>query len=141
MQLFIEFLREQWILWTALAAVAVLYSVNEAFSKARGPKILSAGQLTALMNSENAIVFDLRANNKYIDGHIIGAQMMTESDVSADKLKKFADKNIILVCENGVKSLTQARKCQAQGVANLNVLEGGMQGWRGAGMPVVKGKN
>jgi rhodanese-related sulfurtransferase len=141
MQLFIEFLREQWVLWTALAAVAVIYTVTEAMSKARGPKILSALQLTSMMNNENAIVIDMRANNKYIDGHIIGAQLMAESEISADKLKKFQDKNIVFVCENGVKSLMTARKCQSLGIAQLHVLEGGMQGWRGAGMPVIKGKS
>ncbi|HFL3390151.1 TPA: rhodanese-like domain-containing protein, partial [Legionella pneumophila] len=60
-------------------------------------------------------------------------------DFEQQKMSKYKDKPIILVCARGLQSPTLAMKIRNQGYQPL-VLSGGIQAWQNADLPLVKGK-
>ena len=47
---------------------------------------------------------------------------------------------MVLVCKSGETASGAAKRLRKAGFANVNVLEGGVQAWQGADLPLVKGR-
>ena len=91
------------------------------------------------INHENAVIIDIRPIEVYRKGHIVGALSMIGQELRAhpEKLEKFKDKPIILICDTGEES----RKLAAifyQKYYDTFSLHGGMRSWMKADMPVIK---
>ena len=55
-------------------------------------------------------------------------------------LEKEKNKPIIVVCMAGVTASGVASKLVKQGFESVSLLQGGMNAWIGAGLPIVKSK-
>ncbi|EWH10668.1 rhodanese sulfur transferase [Catenovulum agarivorans DS-2] len=99
-------------------------------------------QLTLLVNREDATIVDIRPAAEYNKGHIAGALNITNDKIEGGKnaaLEKNKDKPIIVVCTAGLSAAKVATQlCQA-GYPKVNLLEGGMNAWLNANLPVAKG--
>ena len=90
------------------------------------------------INQDNALVIDLRPQKAFAQGKIVGSQRM-DADVVEGKAKALASKQpLVLVCENGHRSLTLARKIHASGCQNVSALRGGLRAWREANQPTLR---
>ena len=47
---------------------------------------------------------------------------------------------VVLVCKSGETASGAAKRLGKAGFANVNVLEGGIQAWQSADLPLVKGR-
>ena len=93
----ISFLLQNWSL-SGLFVILLIWLIFEE-SKAQGPgRQLSAQQVVALMNRDQAYLVDLREPGVYLNNHIIGANNIKKVDLSANtnQLPKSDDKKIIL---------------------------------------------
>ena len=52
-----------------------------------------------------------------------------------------ADAPIAVICKSGMRARRAAEMLHAAGASNVMVVDGGMDGWSGAGLPVVRGKS
>ena len=101
---------------------------------------VSAGEATQLINRRNAVVLDLRNADDFSKGHLPSARNLQFSELEA-KVGQFVKNKsnpVLLVCQDGQQSRKAQRMVKDAGFAEVHVLEGGVNAWQRAGMPVVK---
>lgn len=138
MELFFQFVSQEWYwfgLLSLLATVLMLYERRKA-----GPQV-SPAQLSLLMNNENAMVLDVRADKEFRKGHIVGAMNMPYAQLNdrIDQLDKHKERPLVLVCKMGTTTGSVAKRLRARGFEKVYRLNGGMMEWSASQMPVVKG--
>ncbi|MFN3323972.1 MAG: rhodanese-like domain-containing protein [Bryobacteraceae bacterium] len=81
-------------------------------------------------------IVDVREYPEFASGAIEGAQLAPLSTVEqyARTLDKSA--SLLLVCKSGRRATQAAEKLVSLGFEDVAVMEGGMEAWRAAGLPV-----
>lgn len=102
---------------------------------------LTPTQATLLINRENAQVIDVRGSDDYVGGHLPESRNipLEQLEERAGDLDKFKDTPLILVCQTGARSSGACKQLEKLGFNRVSNLEGGIAGWRSAGLPVKKG--
>ena len=136
MALFLEFLAEQWMLASALALCIFLFFQHES---RRGGPTLSPQQLINKVNSEQAVVVDLRDAKEFKTGHIVDAINIPHAKLSEKlgELESYRDKPLILVCKMGQHAGAAGKTLRAAGFDNVSRLNGGMMEWSNSQLPLV----
>ncbi|MFN8532248.1 MAG: rhodanese-like domain-containing protein [Dehalococcoidia bacterium] len=88
------------------------------------------------LQASGALILDVRSRGEYAGGHIAGAQNVPVDEIRRDVAKIPEAERIVFVCEMGGRSAYAAALAAASGRQNLANLDGGMQAWRDAGMPI-----
>jgi len=103
-------------------------------------KGLSPTEATIWMNRRKAAVLDLRPEDAFKAGHLPGAKHVSSNEIAAkiEKLKLDRKNPLILVCETGVSSRKAISEVQKLGFAEVGTLDGGVQAWQAAALPLVK---
>ena len=135
-----QFITNHWQLWLAFIAVLALILFYELRSQKAKVGELSPQAAVDLINNEDAIVVDLRDKESFKTGHIIDAINAAAEDFDQQKMNKYKNKTLILVCASGLQSPATAAKIRTQGYKPF-VLGGGISAWKNADMPLIKGKN
>lgn len=91
-----------------------------------------------MLNSNNAVVIDVREPHEYNAGHVPQAKLIPVATVFARKDELPRDKDIIFVCAVGQRSALACEMAAAAGLTRLYNLEGGTEAWIKAGLPVEK---
>jgi len=132
----IEFASNHYILVTVFVALAVLLAITEA---RKGGKSLSNRELTALVNSGEGVVLDVRAKKEFDAGHIVEALNIPHDKLVSrmSELEKHKAKTLVVVDAMGQHSGTVCRDLQKAGYQAAR-LTGGISNWRGDNLPVVK---
>lgn len=144
MEKFPQFVVNHWILVTAFVSTLVALSflfIMEALSRGfTGKNRLTPFQATRLINSEKAVVIDVRDASEYRKGHITSAVhiSLTELDKNIKYLEQYKHQPLIMVCSIGQKSRYLINKLRKQGYEKVYILMGGMRAWKNDNMPVVK---
>jgi rhodanese-related sulfurtransferase len=124
----------------ALSGVFVVLLALLIFSElSKGGKSLSSRELTALINSEQGIVVDVRAQKDFSAGHIAGALHVPYDKLASRiaELEKHKAKTLIVVDAMGQQAGAARRELKKAGY-NAAKLSGGIASWRGDNLPVVK---
>lgn len=140
MQQIEAFIINHWDLWLALIIILFLIFINERLTQKKRPPMLSAAGLVELMNQQDAVVVDIRDKELFHAGHIINAIRASAEDFETERMKQYQDKPIVLVCTKGLQAESLALTLRNKGYKNIMVLNGGMNTWSQASMPLVKGK-
>lgn len=107
---------------------------------ASGVANLSPTEAVLLINRSNAVVLDVREASEYAQGHIPDARHIPLAQLG-DRLKelaKYKEKPLLLHCQGGVRSAKACDLLVKQGFAKLYNLQGGLNAWQQAKLPVVK---
>lgn len=106
-------------------------------ARAGGPTIGTL-EATRLLNSREVQVVDCRTAAEFSAGSLSGARNLPVTDISrhAEELRK--DLPVLLVCEHGRRSSIASVKLRTAGVKEVFILDGGMEAWRAAGLPVSR---
>ncbi len=141
-QEFIAFLGRHPLLSLALVGLTLAIVWTEVSRLGQGFKTLKPGELTALVNRENALVVDIRALNDFQQGHISGSKnvLMSQFDPENKQLASAKALPGVVVCKSGLTASGAAKRLVKAGFEKVFVLDGGIEGWRGAGLPLVKGR-
>ncbi len=132
----IEFATNHYLLTSTLLALLVLLIVTEL---RRGGRSITSRELTALVNSEQGIVLDVRSHKDFAAGHIVGALNIPYEKVLGRiaELDKYKEKSIIVVDAMGQHAGSVGRDLNKAGFTAVR-LSGGVSGWRSDNLPVVK---
>jgi rhodanese-related sulfurtransferase len=138
----LQFMARHWGLSLALVLTLVLLFLEETKNKAGGFR-LSLSDTTNLINRDHAVLVDIRDTDPFRGGHIINALNFPHADIlnSLEKLKKYKDKPIIVIDDNGRQAAFIANKLIKQGFSKTYCLVGGLQTWLNAGLPLTKVSN
>jgi len=136
----VQFIINHWLLWAALILVIILLVYEETKRNVKGVQQVSPQQLTNLINRENAVVIDVREATSFEHGHIISAihVPLTKLEESIDKLNRYKNKPIILVCDIGQMSPKAGAILRNKGFEKIYYLSGGIAAWQRASLPMVK---
>ena len=126
----------------ALAGITLALLYNEIAGRLVGYRRLAPAQLTALINRDNALVVDLRPLADFDKGHIAGAKnvQMSQFDPENKLLAPAKALPVVLVCKGGESADGAAKRLRKAGFTHVGVLEGGIQAWQAADLPLVKGR-
>ena len=107
---------------------------------ASGVPNLSATEAVLLLNRDKPLVLDVRDAAEFAAGHIQGAKNIPVAEL-ANRLKeieKFKDKPVLVHCQKGMRAKSACNTLKAQQFSKLNNLQGGLDTWIEAKLPVVK---
>ena len=137
MEQFVEFATNHWMLVTALA-VAIMALVWDSGQKA-GPKV-STHEATALINSKNGLVLDIREKKDYNGGHIVDSVNISNAQLASriSELEKHKNDPIIDVCKTGQTASAASKTLKDNGFADVYRLSGGIMDWTNNNLPLVK---
>ncbi|UTW09608.1 rhodanese-like domain-containing protein [Pseudomonas benzenivorans] len=132
----IEFATTHYVLSGAFVVLLALLVFTELL---KGGKSLSSRELTALINTEQGVVLDVRAQKDYSAGHIAGALHIPHDKLTGrvGELEKHKAKTLIVVDAMGQHAGTASRELKKAGF-NAAKLSGGIASWRGDNLPLVK---
>jgi rhodanese-related sulfurtransferase len=137
-----EFLGNHLILSLAFIGALVALAVVEAQRFTRGYSALTPAGLTQLINRDNALLIDLSSQQDFEKGHIPGARLVAPSqfDPENKELAKARELPVAVVCRSGQASARAARRLKQAGFTRVYWLDGGVNGWQQAQMPLVRGR-
>ncbi len=130
------------LLSMALAGLTIAIVYTEIARLLRGYKSLRPAELTGLINRDNALVVDLSPSNEFEKGHIAGSRSVTPSQFDPENKLLTAAKSlpVVMVCRNGQASGDAAKRLKKAGFEQVYWLDGGVQAWQQAELPLVKGR-
>jgi len=107
------------------------------------PSPLAPDQLNAaLQRGETPVLLDVRTPLEYREIHLPGSHLvpLDQLDPAAMARKHGADTPCVLICRSGKRAGQAAEKLASAGMKNLQILEGGMLAWTGAGLSANRGE-
>ncbi len=114
---------------TILLSIVALYLIIRIFGvlSRLGIKQLSARELD---QKKGMAILDVRTNKEYEQGHIPGSVHVQLSEIG-DKVKKLKkDKELVVYCQNGSRSVWAIKRLMGMGYKNLYNLKGGYNAWK-----------
>ena len=127
-----------------LVVIAIVSGGMLAFTSFRvGGKgnALNPTQATLLINREDAQVIDVREPDEYVAGHLPESRNFPLARLGerAGELDKLKDSPILIVCQTGARSASACSQLAKLGFTKTHNLDGGINAWRTAGLPLKKG--
>ena len=86
-------------------------------------------------------IIDVREFSEYDSERVTGARLMPLSQFEKHVAEIDRTKPVYLMCRSGNRAKQAAEKLIAKGFADVRVIEGGMQAWSNANLPVIKGES
>ncbi|MGB0449239.1 MAG: rhodanese-like domain-containing protein [Porticoccaceae bacterium] len=135
---FFIFVSEQWLLISLLAALIAVFFLTE---QSKSGKSISTSELVRMMNSDDAVVVDVRSGAEFDSGHIHGAINIPHQKLASRiaELEKYREKTIVIADKIGQHSGAAGKKLSSEDF-NVRRLGGGISEWQGSSLPLVKGK-
>ncbi|MEO8332198.1 MAG: rhodanese-like domain-containing protein [Gallionella sp.] len=109
-------------------------------NRIRGIKEVDPVAALQLINHKNALVLDVREDDEYKAGHILGATLIPLGKLKGrvGELEKYRDRPIVVVCRSGSRSATACVTLGKQGFSQAHNLAGGVMAWQKANLPLEK---
>jgi rhodanese-related sulfurtransferase len=136
----VEFFKDN-ILLIGLALGSGMMLLLPSFKKgAGGVPNLSTAEAINLINRHHALVLDVRDDAEFASGHIVDAKHIPLAKLPErlNELNKYKDKPILVNCQRGMRSAKACDILRKAEFKQLNNLQGGLDAWLAAKLPIVK---
>ena len=87
------------------------------------------------LDAGEAILIDVRETAEYQRAHIAGALLVPLSTFDPRRIPQNGEK-VVIACAVGQRSANASAYLMGQGFTNLYNLQGGLNGWAAAGLPI-----
>lgn len=141
MSSFLEFVARHWWLVGLFVAAFVWLIIEESrHQNANGGTRQSPEAVVMMMNHDNAVTVDLRDANTFSAGHIASSINVPFAQIeqSMNKLIKYKQSPLILVCTMGQHSAQAVAKLKKKGFEKIFILAGGLNAWKKANLPLTQ---
>ena len=137
-----EFATNHALLVAITIGVVIALLATEAARLFRKYRAGSPAQLTQLINRENALVIDTGSLADFEAGHIVGARHIAPSQFDPENkdLAKVRDLPVAVYCKTGQASAQAAARLAKAGFGKVHWLDGGLNAWLAAELPVTKSR-
>ncbi len=107
---------------------------------AGGAANVSPNDAVLLINRSNAVVLDVRNDAEFASGHITDAKHIPVEQLEdrLAELRKYKDKPVLVNCQSGIRSAKACSILLKHEFSQVSNLEGGINAWVQAKLPVVK---
>ncbi len=105
-----------------------------------GAANLTPNEAVLLMNRANVLILDVRDEAEFTIGHITGAKHIPLADLDSrlKEIQKYKDKPVIVNCQSGMRSAKACNTLRKLEFKQLHNLQGGLNAWTQANLPLVK---
>jgi len=86
-----------------------------------------------------ALLLDVREPSEYAYSHVPGAINMPQADLASRLDELPHDRNIVVICQAGMRALRSAQFLRQVGFERVASLKGGIAEWHAAGRPLTHG--
>lgn len=124
------------------ATALLLVACSTSTQKESDRDVLRGAELSEMISSGQApAVIDVRSGYEYSKGHVPEAIHLPfwKAFTHADKLDLPHEQPVVVYCEHGPRAGIARLALKINGFENILYLEGHMNGWRKAGLPVQRG--
>jgi rhodanese-related sulfurtransferase len=98
---------------------------------------LSPVDVAARLKAGKAVLIDIRDPDEFARNHIAGAQSVPLATIEQAHLALDPEQDVIFTCRTGMRTGAYCEKLAARVVGEAFVLDGGVDGWSKAGLPVA----
>ena len=135
-----NFLFDEWPLSLALVFIIILIGRSYLEPIMSGVKSLKAPDAVRLMNGDDTIIVDVRLEKEFKEGHILDSIHIPVGALESriKELSNSKDSTVILNCQTGMRSKQAGGILKKHGFTNLYSIDGGMNAWISANLPVSK---
>lgn len=100
-------------------------------------------EVQSRITNKDALLIDTREDHEWERGHIPGATHLSKGLIERDieKLAPDLDKEIILYCGGGYRSVLAADSLKQMGYTNVRSMIGGWKAWLVRGLPIEGGEH
>lgn len=93
-------------------------------------------------NIGSGVLLDVRTPVEHGEIHIPGSRLMPLHELDPRKVAGWvpADGTCYVICRSGQRAVQAAEKLSAAGIPEVVILEGGVNAWDAAGLPVNRGR-
>ena len=143
MDLYFDFVTNHWMLFMALCVVTFLLIQDLIETALQKFETISPILAVAKMNTESAVVLDVREEVDYAKGHIENAINAPLAKINKDinNLEVYKNSPVVVVCQTGTRSTPACRTLTKKGFEKVFQLKGGMQSWEENKLPINMGSN
>ena len=124
------------------STLLLLLSLCAFISFAEQTATISQQELLTLMATpaSNTIVLDVRTPSEFAQGHIKGAINISHDQINNNLSKIIGYKNqtVVVHCRSGRRAVSAENALRAAGFSDLRHLDGDMNGWQAADLPLIK---
>lgn len=139
---FTEFALQNWLLFAAAFAILGMLIGTEALRRMRGIITVNAVEALRLINDQEAWIVDIRDSGEYKSGHIPQARNIPSATLKdrLGELAKAGDKPVLVYCRSGAAAQSACALLKKGGIANVRSLNGGLNAWQDANLPINRKK-
>ena len=107
---------------------------------ASGVANVSATEAVMLMSRSKPLILDVRDATEFAAGHIQGAKNIPMAELAGriKEIEKFKDKPVLVHCQRGMRAKSACSILRAQQFSQLSNLQGGLDTWVEAKLPLIK---
>jgi rhodanese-related sulfurtransferase len=107
---------------------------------ASGVANVSPTEAVLLMNRDKPLILDVRNADEFAAGHIQGAKHIPVTELAGriKEIEKFKAKPILVHCQKGMRAKAACAILRGQQFSQIHNLQGGLDSWIEAKMPLVK---
>lgn len=133
---FTDFLAEQWILVSILVVLVAVFLWLETH---KGGQALSFHEVTRMINSDQAVVLDVREKKEFESGHIVDSLNIAYPKLKdrLNELEKHKARTIVVVDKLGQHAGAAGKILKDHGFTVAR-LQGGISEWAGQNLPLVR---
>lgn len=95
---------------------------------AKGIKTISTNHLKDILNDKEKVFLDVRTTGEY---KLRNIRQFTNIPLGGDFTKLPKNKEIIVICQSGIRSVQACKQSKKLGYENVTNVRGGMSAWRG----------
>lgn len=124
----------------ALALLGLVMFFGSAALASPGETPISPADLAARIGAPNApVIVDVRTPGEFQAGHLAGAINIAHDEVENrwQATGSERDDEVILYCGTGRRARLAQQTLETMGYYHTRVLEGGVEAWKKAGLPLV----
>lgn len=97
---------------------------------------ISATDLKRRLDAGDAVLIDVRETDEHAREHILGARLAPLSAIDTHDFDRDHGKAAVFHCRSGMRTQANAAKLIARGFREAYFLDGGIEAWKSAGLPV-----
>jgi uncharacterized membrane protein YdjX (TVP38/TMEM64 family)/rhodanese-related sulfurtransferase len=124
----------------ALALLAVALFIPRLVTRLRRGRDLTVHELRDALAEGQLTLLDVRSPTEFTEAHVEGAVLVPVDELVADP-QRVADAHpgpVALICRTDRRSARAQRALGGAGMTQARVVQGGMEAWIKAGLPVVR---
>lgn len=135
----IEFVGNHTLLFIAFFITLGMLIYTEYMRLTTANTALSPYDATQKMNTGESVFLDVRDESEFKGGHLLSARSMPVNKLAErmHEIEKFKEKDIVIYCDNGMRSSRAVGKLKKSGFSKIFTLAGGLVAWEKANLPVV----